>query len=300
MARLQVSQHEAPPMQLNKAPKNRMRSRNHLSPPQFPMPWAVDWGEDRYGLWMSFSFKRIRQTFRWIRPGTFLMGSAKDEHGERPWLGKETQHQVFLSQGFWLADTPVTQAMWHAVMQTSPGGFKGDLNPVTRISWQDTQTFLARLNRLIPGFSGRLPTEAEWEYACRAGSTTPFSLGSNISPKQVNYDGRYPYQPEKNKKNKEVGVYRKQTVTVKQFPCNTWGLFEMHGNIWEWCQDYWQDNLGTEPCVDPQGPLQALYRSVRGGSWASDACFVRSACRDRYPPNYCFGSVGMRLAINPL
>ncbi|MCI5149303.1 MAG: formylglycine-generating enzyme family protein [Candidatus Electrothrix sp. MAN1_4] len=275
-----------------------MHDRNHISPPQFPMPWAVDWGEDRYGLWMSFSLKGIRQTFRWIRPGSFLMGATKDEHGQRPWLGKETQHTVTLTQGVWLADTPVTQAMWRTVMHTSPSGFTGDLHPVTRISWQDTQAFLHHLHHRIPGLSARLPTEAEWEYACRAGSTTPFSLGSNISPKQVNYDGRYPYQPEQNKKDKEAGEYRKKTVTVKQLPCNIWGLFEMHGNVWEWCQDYWQDDLGGQPSVDPQGPKRGVYRTVRGGSWASDACFVRSACRDRYPPDYSFGSVGMRLVIN--
>ncbi len=228
------------------------------------------------------------------------MGAAKNEKGQRPWLGKETQHQVSLSQGFWLADTPVTQAMWHTVMHTFPSGFKGDLHPVTQISWQDTHTFLRCLHRRISGLSARLPTEAEWEYACRAGSPTLFSIGTDISPAQVNYNGRYPYQAEQNKQGEEVGIYRKQTVTVKKFPCNDWGLFEMHGNVWEWCQDYWQADLGPKSSVDPQGPKHGEYRTVRGGSWASDACFVRSACRDRYPPRYCFGSVGMRLAINAL
>ncbi len=224
------------------------------------------------------------------------MGAAKDEPGKRPWLAKETQHKVSLTQGFWLADTPVTQAMWHTVMHTAPSGIKGDLHPVTRISWQNAHTFLRRLQRRIPGLYARLPTEAEWEYACRAGSTAPFSWGIDISPNLVNYNGRYPYRPQQ--KNEEIGLYRKKTVPVKKFPCNNWGLFEMHGNIWEWCQDYWQNDLGSEPSVDPQGLKDGKYRTVRGGSWASDACFVRSACRDRYPPRYCFGSVGMRLAIS--
>ncbi|MCW5203808.1 formylglycine-generating enzyme family protein [Desulfobulbus sp. US4] len=272
-----------------------MLYRNHLSPPQFPAPWAVDWGEDKYGLWMSFALQHIRQILRWIRPGTFLMGAAKDEKGQRPWLGRETQHKVTLSQGFWLADTAVTQQMWYAVMGISPSGFVGDRHPVERISWHDAQIFIQCLNRRIPGLHARLPSEAEWEYACRAGTTSPFSLGSDISPELVNYNGKYPYRPAEDEK-----MYRKRTVAVKNLPCNNWGLYEMHGNVWEWCQDYWQPDLESRESqsrVDPQGPKKGRYRSVRGGSWANDACFVRSACRDRYPPDYCFGSVGMRVAI---
>ncbi|MCI5163224.1 MAG: formylglycine-generating enzyme family protein [Candidatus Electrothrix sp. AX5] len=272
-----------------------MHYRNHLSPPQFPASWAVDWGEDSYGLWMSFALKQSRQLFRWIKPGTFLMGAANDEKGQRSWLGRETQHKVTLSQGFWLADTTLTQQMWHAVMHTSPSGFVGDQAPVERISWHDAHIFIQRLHQRIPSLHARLPTEAEWEYACRAGTTSPFSLGSNISPELVNYNGKYPYRP-----TEEEGMYRKRTVAVKSFPCNDWGLYEMHGNVWEWCQDYWQPDLEpqeAQPTVDPQGPNKGTYRSVRGGSWASDACFVRSACRDRYSPDYGFGSIGMRLAI---
>jgi len=270
-----------------------MLYRNHLSPPQFPAPWAVDWGEDRYGLWMSFALQHIRQTLRWIRPGTFLMGAAKEEKGQRPWLGKETQHRVTLSKGFWLADTTVDQEMWHAVMGVSPSGFVGDRHPVERISWHHAQTFVQRLNRRISDLHTRLPSEAEWEYACRAGTTSPFSFGPDISSELVNYNGKYPYCPAGQEE-----MYRKRTVAVKRFSCNTWGLYEMHGNVQEWCQDYWQPDLGPQPAVDPQGPKKGTCRIVRGGSWVSDACFVRSACRDRYPPDYCFGSVGMRLAIS--
>ena len=272
--------------------KGMLFYRNHLSPPQFPAPWAVDWGEDRYGLWMSFALKQAHQTLRWIRPGTFLMGAAEDEKGQRLWLGRETRHKVTLSHGFWLADTTVTQKMWHTVTGTSPSGFTGDEHPVERISWNDARTFLQRLNRRIPHLHARLPTEAQWEYACRAGTTSPFSLGDDISPDSVNYNGRHPCQADPKK------IFRKRTVAVKKFPCNDWGLYEMHGNVQEWCQDYWQPDLGSQPSVDPQGPKKGNYRVVRGGSWAGDACFVRSACRDRYPPNYRFGSTGMRLAIN--
>ena len=271
-----------------------MSYRNHLSPPQFPAPWAVDWGEDRYGLWMSFALHKARQTVRWIRPGTFLMGAAKDEKGQDLRVGRETRHRVTLSKGFWLADSTVTQEIWSAVMGTSPSGFTGEQYPVERVSWNDAQAFMQCLKRRIPGLYVRLPSEAEWEYACRAGTSSPFFSGPDISPELVNYDGRYPYLSDKQKK------YRKRTVMVKSLPCNVWGLYEMHGNIREWCQDYWQSDLGAEPAVDPQGPEKGIYRSVRGGSWASDACFVRSASRDRFPPHYCFGSTGIRLAIDAI
>ncbi|XCN72338.1 MAG: formylglycine-generating enzyme family protein [Candidatus Electrothrix aestuarii] len=272
--------------------KRGLGYRNHLSPPQFPAPWAMDWGEDKYGLWMSFALHQVCQTLRWIKPGDFLMGAAKNEKGKRPWLGKESQHQVTLSKGFWLADTTITQELWYTVMGTAPSGFTGEQHPVERISWQDARTFLRRLNKLISGLAARLPTEAEWEYACRAGTNTPFSFGKDISSEQANFNGKYPYRPT------PLGEYRKRTVAVKTLPCNTWGLYAMHGNVWEWCQDYWQEDLGKQDCLNPQGPKRGKYRLVRGGSWASDACFIRSACRDRFPPHYCLGSVGVRLAIS--
>jgi formylglycine-generating enzyme required for sulfatase activity len=240
---------------------------------------------------MSFALHRIRQTVRWIRPGTFLMGAASEEQGQRPWPGRETQHKVTLTQGFWLADTAITQEMWYAVTHASPSGFKGDRHPVERISRNNARAFIRRLNRRIPGLHARLPSEAEWEYACRAGTTSPFSAGADISPELVNYDGRYPYR------SCEQGIFRRTTVMVKSLPCNNWGMHEMHGNVREWCQDYWQPDLGPQPAVDPQGPKKGTFRVVRGGSWVSDACFVRSACRDRYPSNYCLGSIGLRLAI---
>ncbi|WP_339138341.1 MAG: formylglycine-generating enzyme family protein [Candidatus Electrothrix sp. GW3-4] len=289
---MQAKEEEKKVVDEDSMPTTGMCFRNHLSPPQFPTPWAVDWGEDRYGLWMSFALNQIRQTLRWIRPGTFLMGATKDENGQRPWLGRETQHKVTLTKGFWLADTTVTQEMWYTVMHLSPSGFRGDQNPVERISWHDAQIFVQRLQRRIPGLHARLPTEAEWEYACRAGTTSPFSLGPDISPEQVNYNGRYPYR------SQEKGLFRKRTVIAKSLPRNSWGLYEMHGNVWEWCQDYWQPDLETRPSVNPQGAKRGNYRSIRGGSWVSDACFIRSACRDRFAPDYCLGSVGVRLAIN--
>ncbi|MCI5210395.1 MAG: formylglycine-generating enzyme family protein [Candidatus Electrothrix sp. ATG2] len=207
--------------------------------------------------------------------------------------GRESLHEVIVSSGFWVADTAVTQRLWQAVVGDTPSRFQGQGDrPVVQVSYNDAIFFLQCLNELFPEINARLLTEAEWEYCCRAGSATPFSFGTRITPEQVNYNGQHPYYTGRTGRN------RKQSVPVNSLPCNDWGLFEMHGNVWEWCQDYWQPDLEPHPSVDPQGPKKGTYRVVRGGSWASDACFVRSACRDRYPPNYCFGSTGMRLAIH--
>ena len=265
--------------------------RNHLSPPAFPEPWAVDWGEDTYGLWMTFALDGVRQVFRWIRPGVFMMGASAGEGGRRHWLGKETRHKVVLTQGFWLADTAVTQEMWKIVMRSDPSGFKGDLHPVERVSWNDAQVFLQRLNRLLPGLKVRLPQEAEWEYACRAETEAPFSFGPEITPEQVNYNGEHPYRQNRS------GVFRRKTVAVKSLPCNQWGLYEMHGNVWEWCQDYWRNDLSSQCVVDPSGPKKGGTHVVKGGAWVYDGWFVRSACRDRHRPDYCLGSIGLRPAV---
>ena len=197
-------------------------------PPHFPPKWASEWGEDEYGLWIAFTLKGIYQVFRWIPPGTFQMGSPENEKQR---YVEETQHQVTLMQGYWLADTTCTQALWKTVMGNgnNPANFKDDNNnPVEQVSWDDIQVFLKKLNELIPGLDATLPTEAQWEYACRAGTTTPFSFGENITPEQVNYHGEYPYA------NGKKGLYRAKTVPIKSLPANSWGLYEMHGNVWEW------------------------------------------------------------------
>jgi formylglycine-generating enzyme required for sulfatase activity len=270
-------------------------------PTDFPAPWASDWGEDEYGLWMSFSYRGIRQALRWIPPGTFLMGSPEDE-SER-WED-ETQHRVILTQGFWLAETPCTQALWQAVMGDNPSQFPGVDRPVETVSWDDAQAFLTRCNNMAPELALRLPTEAEWEYACRAGTTTPFWFGSQITPEQVNYHGNYPYA------GGEKGQYRGETVSVYALPCNAWGLYQMHGNVWEWCQDWYAlyaaaaadtaaEMLGTtaEPAaVDPVGPAAGDDRVLRGGSWIYHGWLARSAQRYAYRPGRRDDDLGFRLA----
>jgi formylglycine-generating enzyme required for sulfatase activity len=246
---------------------------------------------DSFGLTACISFQgKVMQRFRWLEPGQFFMGSPEDEPEREIW-GKETRHEVHLSKGFWLADTPVTQELWQFVMQNNPSKFRGKDHPVDSVSWEEVQIFLQRLNALLPGLNARLPFEAEWEYACRAGTSTAFAFGSRITPEQVNYNGQFPCSCA------TKGLFRRRTVPVRSLPANGWGLYEMHGNLWEWCQDWWLEDLGPEPALDPHGPEQGEFRVVRGGSWFLGGKGVRSAVRGKFGPAD-FGSdrVGFRIA----
>ncbi len=245
-------------------------------------------GFDEFGLYADLHVKQATQRFRWIEPGTFLMGSPATEPERLE--DRETQHEVTLTLGYWLADSACTQALWLAVMGDNPSQFKDDANnPVERVRWRDVETFIEKLNSLVPGLSARLPTEAEWEYACRAGTATPFSLGDDITPGQVNYDGNYPYA------GGAKGLYRKKTVPVKSLPPNPWGLHEMHGNVWEWCQD-WFAEFDAMPQTDPPGPPTGAGRVLRGGSWNNGARFCRSAFRYFFPPDIQYDYFGFRCA----
>ena len=257
-------------------------------PQPFPPAWADDWGEDRQGLYAGFSVGTVQQRCRWLPSGTFRMGSPLDEPERNE---AETQHMVQLTQGYWLADTACTQALWQAVLGENPAEFKDDPeNPVEQVSWDNTQVFFEALNRLVPGLNAGLPTEAQWEYACRAGTTTPFSFGDTITTAQANYNGYHPYVDGKREE------YREQTVPVKAFPANPWGLYQMHGNVWEWCQDWFADYPAEESVEDPSGPATGELRVLRGGSWSFNAWFLRSASRFWYGPGARFDDVGFRLA----
>ncbi len=219
-------------------------------------PWG-NLGEDQLGIYTDYQVKGVEFRMRWIWPGTFMMGSPDDE-SERS--NNEAHHEVTLTRGFWLADTACTQALWQAVMKDNPSKFKGEEHPVERIPWKDCQTFLEQINLFLPGFNLGLPTEAQWEYACRAGTRTPFSFGRTISTEQANFKGNYPYAGGKK------GEYRKTTVPVKALSCNDWGLYQMHGNVYEWCRDWYGDyDLGH--LLDPEGPDTGEGRLLRGGSW---------------------------------
>ncbi|MEI6706079.1 MAG: formylglycine-generating enzyme family protein [Methylococcales bacterium] len=220
-----------------------------------------------------------------ITGGCFQMGSPETE-AERS--DDEQQHKVCVDD-FQLGQTEVTQQLWQAVMGNNPSSFKGDDLPVDSVSWNDAQAFLKKLNQLT-GKNYRLPTEAEWEYAARAGTTTPFSFGDNITPEQVNYNGNYPYN------NAKKGLSREKTVAVKSLPPNDWGLYEMHGNVYEWCND-WYGDYPSEAVTNPKGATDGTSRVLRGGSWFYFARFTRSAFRSPYSPVNRNLDFGFRFAL---
>lgn len=266
-------------------------------PQPFPPPWAEAWGDDRYGLWAELLVKGVTQRLRWVAPGSFVMGSPVQEDGHQSNEGP--QHTVTFTQDLWLADTACTQALWMAVVGgKNPSRFTGDAElPVEHVSWDDVEKFLTELQApafFPPGVEAVLPTEAEWEYTCRAGGVpgTPFSFGKNISPNQVNYDGNLPYS------GAAKGEYRNKTIAVKALPANDWGLYQMHGNVWEWCSDATR-TYTADAVTDPIGATgkQVENFAIRGGSWAIDAQFARSATHYSRERGRRYSFVGFRFAL---
>lgn len=269
--------------------------KHPLSPPLFPYPWAAEWGEDRYGLYQVLQYKDASYTFRWIPKGRFMMGSSENEQGRYEW---EDYHQVTLSQGFWLGETPVTQAFYKAITGNNPSYFKGAALPVDQVSWNDAQGFIKMVDSFHPSLKVRLPWEAEWEYACRAGSSTAFYWGDEISLDLANYRGTW------DDFEYWVESAKRATTSVKSYPCNAWGLYDMHGNVWEWCEDVWDSSLGIEATIAPirstasgQPENGALDRVLRGGSWVNFGRLVRSAFRYNRAPSFRYSYFGFRLAL---
>ena len=190
--------------------------------------------------------------------------------------------------------TQVTQAQWKEVIGDNPSHFKGNDLPVERISWDMVKEFIEKSNNMHPGKGFRLPSEAEWEYACRAGSTTPFNTGRTISTDEANYDGDYTYG------NGVKGIYRKKTTPVKSFSPNPWGLYDMHGNVWEWCEDRWHDDYEGAP-NDGSAWVSgsSAFRVLRGGSWYNLAIHCRSANRDYNYPSSTYTNNGFRIVFSP-
>ncbi len=249
---------------------------NHNSIDRQTAPWAERMGRDAYGVYADTVIAGgVTQRFRWIEPTAFQMGSPAEEAGR---YDNETQHQVVLTQGYWLADTTCTQALWQAVTGENPSSNKGDNNPVDTVSWEDIDQFLQRLNQQYPELKPRLPSEAEWENACRAGTTSAFNFDGELSLEKINYWGTWEYESGESGE----GVLQR-TAAVKSYPPNRWGLYEMHGNVVEWCQD-WYDDYPMGPVVDPQEAQSGTYRVLRGGSWFSLGRFCRSAYRDHGAP----------------
>jgi sulfatase modifying factor 1 len=224
-----------------------------------------------------------------IAPGRFLRGSPDAEAGREVGEVDESQHEVVLTQAFYLQTTPVTQAQWQAVMGDNPSSFQGADLPVETIRWLDCQRFIKKLNQAGTE-RYRLPTEAEWEYACRAGTDTPFAVGNgyDLDSSQANFDGNSPYGLG------HIEIYREATTPVKSFAPNAWGLYDMHGNVWEWCQD-WCADYPRSSLTNPEGPALGVERVIRGGSWFNDAQGCRSAVRFSEKPDHSNHRLGFRL-----
>ena len=228
---------------------------------------------------LTLTIKGVEYAFRWCPAGTFTMGSPQDEAGRRD---NETQHQVTLSRGFYMLETEVTQAMWEGVMGNNPSNFKGAKFPVECVSWNDCQDYIKELNGLgvaPKGYRFSLPTEAQWEYACRAGTTTAYHFGDTLTDDKANYAGN-------------VG----KTRVVGFYPANAWGLYDMHGNVCEWCSD-WYGDYPNGAVTDPTGAVGGSCRVLRGGSWRLYAEYCRSAERADNDSSLRIDSRGLRVCL---
>ena len=241
-------------------------------PPVAKQPISVD-----------FKIASLEMEFVWIPPGTFLMGSPETEEGR---FSRESLHEVTLSKGFFMQTTEVTQSQWIAVMGNNPSYFKacGVDCPVEGASWNDVQEFIGRLNENSDGEYYRLPTEAEWEYSCRAGTSFRFNTGDSES----DLDRAGWYGENSGGKTHPVGLKEP----------NAWGLYDMHGNVWEWCRD-WYGNYPEYAVSDPTGPANGAARVIRGGAWYRPAEYCRTAYRYWYVPDYRYHYLGFRLVRLP-
>jgi formylglycine-generating enzyme len=244
----------------------------------WPPAWASGWGDDEFGAWAEFEIGRVAQRLRWIEPGNFQMGTEQtDVHSysdERP------QHVVTLREGFWLADTPCTQALWLEVCGgKNPSHFQGvndwQERPVESVNIADVQGFFKKLQtHLAVDCEPVLPTEAQWEYACRAGTQTAYWWGDEFDGQRANVDEQY-----------------KGTTAVKRFEPNPWGLHDMHGNVWEWCADD-QRKYGSKAQENPTGSLESDARVVRGGSWVHHAVYATLLRAWGVPRRFFRGGLG--------
>jgi formylglycine-generating enzyme required for sulfatase activity len=242
-----------------------------------PIGQGMQLGADlQHGLYLDVPFGNATQRFRWIEPGEFLMGSPEDEEGRDASEGP--QHVVRLTEGFWLADTACSQALWVAVMGDNPSRSKDDpQKPVDRVSWHEVSRFLRSVEGFLGGVKADLPTEAEWEYACRSGTRTAFGWESGAAANRVLDEALSRFG------DATIDHLQYVPVAVRSFAPNRWGLYQMHGNVWEWCADGLR-KYANVPQVNPRGPeIDEDWRVVRGGAWIDDLRRLRSACRTGRP-----------------
>jgi formylglycine-generating enzyme required for sulfatase activity len=282
-------------------------------------PWASSFGQDRFGVFATFRVAEVEQRLRWIPGGLSVVGSPEDEPGR--W-DDEGRQEIAL-EGFWLDEVPCTQDLYEAVMGGSnPSRFRHPRRPVEGVSWNDAQVMIARLNAAVPGLDARLPFEAEWEYACRAGTTTatyagPMEiLGKNHAPvldriawyggnSGVGFDLEDGFDSSE-WKDKQFFHERAGTRVVGLKRPNAWGLYDMLGNVWEWCLDVWGGTLrvpsfeeqreGMASDVLRQAAHEGALRVGRGGAWCGDARFCRAAFRVGFDPALRLGDLGFRLS----
>lgn len=230
----------------------------------------------------------VKMKFAYIEAGKFMMGSPKSEDGR---FDDELQHEVEITKPFWMGVFEVTQEEYEKVTGKNPSKFKGPRLPVEMVSWEDALEFCKKLSKK-KGKTFDLPTEAEWEYACRAGSTGPVHYGNSLSSRQANFDGLRPYGEEKK------GKCLEKTAPVGSYSPNAFGLYDMHGNVLEWCKDWRKTDYYVEsPRQDPQGPATGEEKVLRGGSWTDDGRHCRSAYRSYGAPFQFFSFTGFRIVM---
>ncbi|MBF0146322.1 MAG: SUMF1/EgtB/PvdO family nonheme iron enzyme [Magnetococcales bacterium] len=278
-----------------------------------PPLWASGWGEDRWGVFVEFAIGEVRQRLRWIPPGRFWMGSPVGEPGR--FEDEGPRHEVTIEKGYWLFDTPCTQALWQAVMDGNPSRFITPDRPVEQVSWDDVQTFLKRINDQLPGLNLVLPSEAQWEYACRARTTTALYTGGIEILGEHNapvldpiawYGGNSGVDYELDDGSNSTVWSEKQyphmkagTHPVGLKAPNPWGLYDMLGNVWEWCDDCWHESYHGAP-TDGTSWLDkgetGGSRVFLGGSWRDGARFVRASFRSWSHVDSYSDNVGFRCA----
>ncbi len=278
----------------------------------YPPKWASEWGQDGSGIFIAFTLGEVTQRLRWIPPGRFLMGSPDDEQGR--WEAEGPQHRVTIRQGYWLFDTPCTQALWETVMGLNPSRFIDPNRPVEQVSWGNVQGFIERINDRISGLELVLPSEAQWEYACRASTETALFTGAIDILGDANapaldpiawYGGNSSVNFELENGLERTWLSDMQfpegnagTHPVKRKQPNPWGLYDMLGNVWEWVQDPWHENYEAAPDDGSVWGRDEIgtRRVIRGGSWSSYACYCRSANRYSDDPGDRDSHLGFRCA----